>query len=166
MGEKRHPSLIPLSHDHHRGLVLALRLTKHRSLAPESKWPRDLPGQAQETLAFYREHLLPHFHAEEGVLFPHLSPFLPSQETIVSEMVDEHRMMGELIAELRSTLRMGNHLEAVLSRFGSLLQRHIRAEERRLFPLFAKQVPEEEARRVGEEIVRLLGQEQPKSARP
>lgn len=161
MAEKRHPSLIPLSHDHHNGLVLALRLTRRRSMSPESKWPRDLPGQAEATLAFYREHLLPHFHAEEEILFPRLSAFLKPQETIVSEMINEHQEMGDVIAELRSALRPGNRLDEILSRFGSLLERHIRAEERKLFPLFESRVPKEEARQIGEEICQALGRDYP-----
>ncbi|HLC25934.1 MAG TPA: hemerythrin domain-containing protein [bacterium] len=161
MSERRHSSLIPLSHDHHQGLVLALRLTKRRSLAPESKWPRDLAGQAEATLAFYREQLLPHFHVEEEVLFPCLSPFLKPQETLVSDLIEEHKKMGGLIAELRSALHPGTRLDEILSRFGILLAHHIRDEERKLFPLFEERVPEAEARQIGEEISRALGREAP-----
>lgn len=164
MGQRRHPSLIPLSHDHHHGLVMALRLTRRRSRAPESKWPLDLPSQAEETIAFYRRELLPHFHAEEGILFPRLAPFLPPQETVVSDLIAEHKEMGSLVAELRVGLHRGNHLDEILPRFGSLLERHIRTEERRLFPLFEGRIPAEEAQRIGEEICRLLGRELPKSA--
>lgn len=163
MSGKRHTSLIPLSHDHHHGLVMALRLTKRRSRAPESKWPRDLASQARETITFYRQELLPHFRAEEEALFPRLTPFLQPQETLVSDRVAEHREMGGLIADLRAGLHRGNHLDEILREFGSLLEHHIRAEERGLFSLFDDRVPEKEARQVGEEICRLLGRDQPQS---
>ena len=64
---KRDPSLIRLSRDHHRGLVMSMRID------------RDLPGaDADEAAliydqleAFWAEGLLPHFRAEcECLLAP------------------------------------------------------------------------------------------------
>ena len=70
---KRHPSLVPLSHDHHHGLALALRCRKHAlgQLNPGDQ--ASLEDCAAEVVQFFEAALLPHFEAEEKVLFMLLS---------------------------------------------------------------------------------------------
>jgi hypothetical protein len=58
---KRHPALIPLSHDHHRALVEARRL--RAADAPESA------AAATAFLRFFADETIPHFRQEEELLF-------------------------------------------------------------------------------------------------
>ena len=61
---KRHPALVPLSHDHHHALVEARRL--RRSAETEAD-----PAAAAETFAsFFASVTVPHFREEEEELFP------------------------------------------------------------------------------------------------
>ena len=59
---KRHPSLIPLSHDHHHGLVLAERLVRGRAANPKSDWPES----AVEQGARQRHRILRPLDPEQG----------------------------------------------------------------------------------------------------
>ncbi len=51
---KRHPSLHPLSHDHHHGLVQAKRL------------PENAPGAAPGLPRAWQNDIEPHFEREEA----------------------------------------------------------------------------------------------------
>ena len=59
----RHPSLIPLSHDHHHGLALALRCRKQALGQLKPMGAAGLRERATEFLAFYRSNLAAHFRA-------------------------------------------------------------------------------------------------------
>ena len=67
---KRHPSLVPLSHDHHDALVVAQGLILGRSPAPRSDWPTDRRAQVDRVVAFFAQTLRSHFEVEEAHLFP------------------------------------------------------------------------------------------------
>ena len=69
---KRHPALVPLSREHHTGLVIAQRLILGRSTNPRSPWPSDVHSQAGRLLQFFEKELQPHFKFEEVELFPRL----------------------------------------------------------------------------------------------
>ena len=65
---KRHKALIPLSHDHHHGLLLAQLIKKN---APDYKGlPKDLNGKIKYTIDIYNSSLKQHFDDEEKILFP------------------------------------------------------------------------------------------------
>ena len=60
---KRHTALIPLSQDHHHGLLLAQLIKKN---APEYKGlPKDLIGKMNYTNDIYNTELEHHFEDEE-----------------------------------------------------------------------------------------------------
>src|SRR6185503_4309767 len=66
----RHPSLLPLSHDHHHGLALALRCRKQALGQIKPMGAVGLKERADEVLSFFRNNLIAHFGAEEEFLFP------------------------------------------------------------------------------------------------
>lgn len=150
---KRDPSLIPLSHDHHEGLILAFRIRHGQGPSGEAWEARTAADQARETVVFFRDHLPPHFRAEEEVLFPVLEPYLQPGERVVAELREEHTRLAALVAELEQAT--GDLLET-LRTFGELLDRHIRKEEQDLFILFEQRVPAAEMKRAGEEVARIL----------
>ncbi|MDE0355825.1 MAG: hemerythrin domain-containing protein [Deltaproteobacteria bacterium] len=148
---KRHPALIPLSHDHHHGLALALRCRKHALGQLNPGDPAAIEACAAEAGRFFNENLKPHFEAEETVLFPLMAAHEESRE-LVARLQDEHGKFREMVA--RSGDAAG--LRKFLFDFGDLLEQHIRSEERQLFAVFEMRVPEADAERAGEAIKRLL----------
>lgn len=155
MPAKRHPSLIPLSHDHHHGLVLTFRL---RQGLPRTRKPSDSPQeQAESAIGFFHDSLAPHFRAEEEILFPAMRARLPQAHALLTALMTEHTEMRTLVERLIQDRGEVTLLPPLLKSFGDVLERHIRCEERELFPLYEAQIPEEDAARIGSEITRLLG---------
>lgn len=146
---KRHPALIPLSHDHHHGLALALRCRKHALGQLNPGDPAAMEACAAEAARFFEEKLTVHFEAEETVLFPLMAAHEECRELVV-RLEGEHRMFARLVA------RGPGGPRKFLFDFGDLLEQHIRSEERELFPAFETLVPDAEAERAGREIKRVL----------
>jgi len=150
---KRHPSLIPLSHDHHHGLVLAFRL---REGLPRNRKPSDSPHeQAEATVHFFHDNLVAHFQAEEEVLFPAIHICTPEATPQLDTLIAEHAVMRSMVARLAHITPEDSSLSGRLKSFGDVLERHIRSEERELFPLYEANISEAEATRLGIEIARL-----------
>jgi hemerythrin-like domain-containing protein len=128
---KRHPALVPLSHDHHQGLMVAQRLkrgdTAYRSVAT-----------IRESLQLlWSEELEEHFRQEEEVLFS-LPGFPEEVQAMISRALEDHRRMRALI-EGCSDEDAGETGREV----GLLLEAHIRFEERELFPMIQEVLGEE-----------------------
>jgi iron-sulfur cluster repair protein YtfE (RIC family) len=145
---RRHEELIPLSHGHHHGLVMSLRVRRELARATSD-------GEAREQLAcalisFFESDLVPHFAAEEEGLFPVMEANLGRLE-LLEELRREHERFRAWIEELRRSASA-----ETLRDFGALLHDHIRKEERILFPIFEARIPPEEARRAGEAIAQRL----------
>jgi hemerythrin-like domain-containing protein len=138
--QKRHPALISLSHNHHRGLVLAQRLKAGTPLHPQEP-DNDLRTRITFLQKFFVEHLRPHFAAEEEILFPLVSPSPPAVQPLVRRLVQEHRALEQLTEKLIGSEKTDT--EAALSEFGSMLESHIHTEERELFPAIENNGSEE-----------------------
>ncbi|MBK7978283.1 MAG: hemerythrin domain-containing protein [Deltaproteobacteria bacterium] len=126
---KRDPSLVRLSHDHHQGLLRAFFI--RQALRTKA----GLDHQAAVTRDFFRDDLVPHFRAEEEVLFPLLVPLLGDDAGLVDALLAEHRELETLTEALDGSAEK-------LTAYAELLDRHIRTEERRLFELYQERVPE------------------------
>ena len=147
---KRHGSLIDLSHDHHHGLALALRLKQGDNALLSDGWTHDRVEQARRVGRFYRVELQPHFAAEERALFPAMRQHASVSTPLIDELVAQHRTLEESIE--RIALAEASEVGLELVRLGKLLEQHIRAEERELFPIFEEHFPTDLAVQVGEEI--------------
>ena len=135
---KRHPALHPLSHDHHQGLILAQQLKKGAS--QYKGMPSTLEEKKNYTVSFYNNELKSHFKEEEEILFPLAKNRTPELDIMINEIVDEHRKMEKLVNEIEKTTDLKN----VLDSLGWLLEKHIRKEERKLFPAIEEILTEEE----------------------
>jgi iron-sulfur cluster repair protein YtfE (RIC family) len=131
---KRHPGLIPLSHDHQHALALALRCRKQALGQIKPIGAEGLRLRAGEFLTLYAAELSSHFEAEEKILFPQMSLHVPESQQLIAELVRDHEAVRSATAELKSTTGLGK----VIFDLGDLLERHIRREERELFPLFER----------------------------
>ena len=128
---KRHPSLVPLSRDHHHGLVMAKRLILGRSANPRADWPADRAQQAARLIEFFETELGPHFEVEESHVFPAAARDLEEGASRTRALVAEHEAMRAIVRDLVAEPSV--RLEERLIAFGELLEAHIRTEERILF---------------------------------
>jgi iron-sulfur cluster repair protein YtfE (RIC family) len=150
----RHPSLLPLSHDHHHGLALALRCRKQGLGQIKPMGAEGLRARAQEFLEFYRANLVAHFKAEEKVLFPLMRDRVAGCAAMLDQLVQDHEQLRRAMPQLES----GTGLAKLIFDLGDLLERHIRKEERELFPLFEAHVDAAQADAIGGVVKKLLGE--------
>jgi iron-sulfur cluster repair protein YtfE (RIC family) len=148
----RHPSLVALSHDHHHGLALALRCRKQALGQLKPMGVAGLDERAKEFVDFYRADLIGHFRAEEEVLFPLMRAAAAANTALLDELIEQHQEIAKAIAPLEA----GSGLSKLLFDIGDLLERHIRREERELFPLFETQIEPAKAEMIGVELKRIL----------
>ena len=148
----RHPSLVALSHDHHHGLALALRCRKQALGQLKPMGAAGLRERAKEFLDFYRTNLLTHFRAEEESLFPVIREAVPGSAAKIDELIKQHEQFRTSVALLEGSVGLAK----LIFDLGDLLERHIRKEERELFPLFEKHVDAEKAEAVGTAIKEIL----------
>ena len=135
---KRHQALISLSHDHHEALVAARRLRLGAD-APD-------PNTAVTAfLGFFVASAVPHFREEEELLFPLVAGAEAAREPVVQALL-EHQHLHAGAAELRGLVERGNESRDIagpMREVATLLERHVRFEERQLFPLIEGLLSEE-----------------------
>jgi mannose-6-phosphate isomerase-like protein (cupin superfamily) len=127
---KRHPALVPLSHDHHHTLVRAREL---RRAADGDAAARDEAARA--FLRHYALHVVRHFREEEELVFP----LLPLEPPELDRVLVEHQRIRALVRRLEAADREPETLAGL----GELLDAHIRLEERVVFELVQERVPAE-----------------------
>lgn len=155
---KRHQSLIPLSHDHHLGLILAQRVKKGHSRAPKSEWPEKRDLQRDRTVEFFDTEWTHHLQAEEQFLFPLAEKHLSTGSEILAVLRKQHGQLRDLVEKLR-TARAGQ-LENLLLRFAHVLEENIRKEERIFFGRLQLDVPEDRLIECGKQIENFFKQVQ------
>jgi len=117
---KRQPALIPLSREHHDALSYARRAIA-ASGGPAAADAR------QHTLTFWDDCIAAHLAEEERVLLPALDAAGAQREAAVA--LAHHQELRALTARLRD----GDL--AALAAWGDAMHKHVRYEERELFPL-------------------------------
>ncbi len=124
---KRSRELRPLSSEHHQALLVAFQVKKALEGHPEAAGaPRDLPGLLSLARRFEGQVFTPHAAAEEALLGGHLAG------DDRRRLSAEHIELKELVEHAR-TAAPGEQ-RAALAAFADLLERHVRWEERELFP--------------------------------
>ena len=149
---RRHESLIPLSREHHHGLMLCLCIRK--VLAQPSVDEAVARETAAHAAQFFATGLVAHFKAEEEALFPAMQHFSGASK-LLSELLTEHRELEALAARLADT--EVSELVRTLDQFADLLEAHIRKEERELFPLYERFVSDEAAAEVDCAVKDIIG---------
>ena len=149
----RHSSLVPLSHDHHHGLALALRCRRQAIGQLKPLGAEGLRERAREFQEFFAQNLVNHFRAEEEVLFPELCARVPESDKIIELLRREHEQIRSAIPNLEREIGLAK----LVFDLGDLLERHIRKEERELFPLFEEHLDLFDVEGVSERIKNILG---------
>lgn len=143
---KRHESLIPLSRQHHDALILAQLIKKG---APHYKGlPTTLEGKREYALEKFRDHLVPHFEAEELILIPFVLGSDKKIDEISQKVIDQHKQISMIVEEIRNQ----NDVEDNLNRLGNLISEHVRLEERTLFQRIQEVLPESQLQKLAEEL--------------
>jgi iron-sulfur cluster repair protein YtfE (RIC family) len=101
---------------------------------------------------FFRGHLRAHFCAEEQVLFPRMRALIPESGAVIDELLQDHQKIGQAVSQLEA----GTSGAKLIFDLGDLLERHIRKEERELFPLYERHVEKIDAAKIGQDIARIL----------
>jgi iron-sulfur cluster repair protein YtfE (RIC family) len=149
---RRHPSLVPLSHDHHHALALALRCRKQALGQIKPMGAEGVRLRASEFLTLYARELSSHFDAEEEIVFPQMRLHVPDSNEVIADLVRDHQTLRLAIPQLQAAAGLGK----LIYDLGDLLERHIRREERELFPLFEKYAAEIHADQIGERLNKFL----------
>jgi len=96
--------------------------------------PQDRAGAevaaARSFVAFYKTDLTPHMGDEEEVLLPRCESADPEGAERIRA---DHAQLHALAAELQAALEAGHELRSLLKKIGSLLDDHVRFEERAFF---------------------------------
>lgn len=133
---KRHPALEQLSRDHHRALVVAQRLKRAQAATAEDA--------RAVFLDYWETDGKHHFSQEEQILMPTLARFSDPERPIVARVLVDHvriRCLAEQLGTGAADLPTAQAL-------GLELERHVRREERELFPLIEAALPQEELLRL------------------
>lgn len=143
---KRHQSLIPLSREHHHGLIAA-QFCKKNSPAYK-KMPSDPHGKRNYILAYGENELLSHLKVEEESLIPMLTGMSEDLDKLITRVLDEHDCIRQLIRELETT----SDVEEAVDNLGKAIDRHIRFEEREWFHNIQKLTDESLLNEIGSRI--------------
>ncbi len=149
MAAKRSRELRPLSSEHHQALLVAFQIKKAIAGHAEAAGaPRDLDGLAALARRFEESVFLQHLEAEEELLGRHLSA------ADGRRLTEEHQQLRDLLAEARAVRHAARR--APLLAFADLLERHVRWEERELFPRCEEAIPARDLAALGHELERRL----------
>src|SRR5699024_6564289 len=131
---KRHVSLQPLSRHHMIGLHTALKLRR----ANTSKSRYTIEEILQDLEKFWEPDGRNHFREEEEILLTAFAQHASIDRPEVREMLIEHVQIRALID---SILKAKEPNIPMMHELGTLLDVHIRKEERVIFPMIEKALP-------------------------
>ncbi|MFC4871457.1 hemerythrin domain-containing protein [Negadavirga shengliensis] len=139
---KRHPALIPLSQDHHFGLLLGWKI--RRGIKKEVEKDRIV-----KYLDYYvSSHLEPHFQLEERFIFS----FLAKNDLMRKEAEQQHVDLRNSVDRILSG---SENAFADLEQFAEALDAHIRFEERKLFQHMQVELTEEDLAELESRVKRI-----------
>lgn len=129
---KRHPVLHHLSHDHHHGLLLCWKIRQGFKFGAS---PERIKSYCEW---FWNSYLEAHFEEEEKVIFPILS----AEDPLIKHVLSEHKRLRKLFSSWENP-------EITLGQIEEELEKHIRFEERVLFPVVQEKASPEQLAEIG-----------------
>jgi len=138
---KRHLQLQPLSRQHHNGLLMALLITKGLKKKASLSVMNDFISNG------WNEELKEHFEMEESVLLPVLQQ-KSFDSLLTDQLISEHRQIRLLVE--KAFINKATQVD--LESFASLLEKHIRFEEKIFFPKAEEVLTEEELLEIGSQL--------------
>ena len=134
---KRHPALTELSKDHHFGLLLSWKIRKAKEFNIETS------RVAKYIIHFFETDLEYHFKEEEELLFTKL----PKSDPMNIRANFEHKLMRDLIGKMKKDDSIDT-----IDEFSTILENHIRFEERELFDQIQESFSPIELDSIGQEL--------------
>jgi len=134
---KRNKNLEYLSWEHHDGLVAIFRLREGLRNGTETTIILEY------LLHVWENALTHHFRMEEEVFGSHLK-LEQDEERLLIRMMEEHAVFRNLVQQIEDNPSSSN-----IKEFADLLKRHIRFEERELFPFMEKELSDEKLAEIG-----------------
>ncbi len=135
---KRHESIVSFSREHHFGLLFCWKLRQG------IKKQVALQRIKVYIKYFWEHHLREHFREEEEVLFAGLD------DKLCHQAVNDHRHIQSLLQVIIKDSQQQPDLIGLLA---DKLDKHIRFEERILFPHLEKELPESRLRAIGAHLL-------------
>jgi hemerythrin-like domain-containing protein len=139
---RRSSELVPLSRDHHDGLLLCWKIRQ----GFESKI--DTERIAAYVSYCFENELAPHFRQEEEFVFS----LLTDDDPMKAEVLAQHSILRNLSVEIG---KRGLDMDRLLKSFEKELNNHIRYEEREVFPYIEKTANTELFAEAGRKIEQL-----------
>ncbi len=129
---KRNENLVPLSREHHFGLLCMWKI--RQGVTKGIAYKRIL----NYVNYFWKESLSRHFETEDRVL--------PEMENAIlqNQMEQEHSQIRKLISHINAS-----DDKQLLLDFANALQNHIRFEERVVFPEYEQNLSDEQMKEIG-----------------
>lgn len=134
-GIKRHVSLQPLSRHHMVALHLALKL--RRAGTAESRLT--LKEIHEEVIDFWQSDGQRHFREEEEIVLPTYAKYASINTPEIIELLLEHVKIRSLFEQIVDATKINTE---TMHELGILLDHHVRKEERVIFPMIEKALPE------------------------
>lgn len=140
---KRHEALQPLSRHHMIALHLSLKM--RRAGTVKSKLTiQELILEADE---FWNPEGLVHFREEEEILLTAFAQHASVDIPEIHDMLIEHVQIRALFDTILKTDEPSLELDAI-HELGEMLEKHVRKEERIIFPMIEKALPEDKLQEV------------------
>lgn len=136
---KRHPALVPLSKDHHFGLLLCWKI--RTGIKKEIEEDRI----TAYVNYFFQNHLHTHFKEEEKYIFT----VLDEKDEKRKKAEKQHRKINRLVEKLSTEPDKNNDTLALIE---EEVEAHIRFEERDLFPYIQTTQDEAELEKLRKKI--------------
>ena len=131
---KRNTNLIRLSKEHHQGLLATWKINQGIKMGSDN-------DRIKKYIIFFWENFLKHHFAEEEILL-----FSAADDDKVSEALAQHTSIRKIIKKLQTRIDPD---VLPLQQFAEKLEKHIRFEERILFPHFEKILTANELQSIG-----------------
>ncbi|MDC3413506.1 hemerythrin domain-containing protein [Aquibacillus sp. 3ASR75-11] len=136
-GLKRHKALRPLSHHHNQALFVALKLKR----VGTEKSRFSVEEVREEVQLFWEPGGREHFREEEEILLTTYAQYASIDDKQISDMLLEHVKIGALMNKLLKA--DDDDPFELMHELGTLLETHIRKEERIIFPMIERALPED-----------------------
>lgn len=135
---KRSESLMPLSREHHLGLLFCWKIRQ----GIKFEVPKD--RIARYVLFFFDKFLKDHFAEEEQQVF------IYATDELAAKAVAEHSNIKSLVQKIENGLTVTSYGD--LLSLASMVDDHIRFEERVLFPYIEKHISKQELEMIGSHL--------------
>jgi len=136
MGIKRHDAIAPLSRHHHQTLVMTMKLNKLDDAAE----PDRVSAIVEELAHYWNNGGEAHFREEEEILLPAFARYAPVNQQPIVDMLLEHVEIRSLVGTI---VRGDGDATLNLKKLGVMMEKHVRLEERVVFPLIEAALPED-----------------------